>query len=269
MPRAARPAGEVRLGHRGLGDDQGVGIDRAQPPSSVERTTRDAVRQPRTQADRHRPGRPPARIARAEGPSAALWESPPPTTGAAVRIVTSWPCSARWSAVPRPRQSPRSSRTRTRWPSDGRAVEHVMDREDVARVDPGKPIHQRQRPLEPGPRRPRSGGDYDRVGARGGDLGRAGVDAEPHVHPERGQPTDVPVEQVQDLAARRLQPGEPELPAQGVVAFQERHRVARARPRCGPPPAQPARRPPPALAERLPPARIGRRPSRTRARPTG
>ena len=51
---------------------------------------------------------------RRSGTSAALWNSPPPTTDADVTIVTWWPASAMDRAVPRPRQSPRSSRTRTR-----------------------------------------------------------------------------------------------------------------------------------------------------------
>ena len=84
-------------------------------PVAIVRTSAIPPCHPRT----HAPvtDRPPARAKRARsGPSAALWNSPPATTDAAVRIVTSCPCSTRWSAVPSPRQSPTSSSTRTRGP---------------------------------------------------------------------------------------------------------------------------------------------------------
>ena len=180
------------------------------------------------------------------------------------------PLSARWTAVPRPRQSLTSSRTRTRRPRDGRAVEHVVDREHVRPVHAGEPVDQRQRPLEPGPRRSRPGRD-DRPRRRTRSPTPVGgrLHAEPDLHAERLEPPSEPGEQVRDLAARRLEPGQPELAAERRPALRRASRGGRAPPRPEPPPARPARhrRPGPAAARR--PARTGRRPTPTRAPPTG
>ena len=84
-------------------------------PVSVERTAAPPSRHPRTHDEVI--DLPPAAANRARsGPSAALWVRPPATSGAEVTIVTSWPLSARWTAVPMPRQSLTSSRTTTRSP---------------------------------------------------------------------------------------------------------------------------------------------------------
>ena len=102
--------------------------------------------------------RPPATAKRLRsGPSAALWKSPPPTTGAEVMIVTSCPLSARCSGGPETAPVVEIVEDEDAATRDGRAVEHVVDREHVGLVHAGESIDQRQRPLEPGPGRSRPG----------------------------------------------------------------------------------------------------------------
>ncbi len=101
------------------------------------------------------------------------------------------------------------------------AVQDVVERDDVRGVHPGEPIDERQGPLEAGPGGHGPGGHDDLVGGRGDDRVGVQLDPEPDLHAERGQAPLEPVEQVDDLATRRLEPGETELPTEAVAAFDQ------------------------------------------------
>ena len=136
--------------------------------------------------------------------------------------MTSCPLSARCKAVPRPRQSLQSSRTRTRWPGIGRAVEHGLDR-DTRPARP-RPAAGRRAATLAGtrPRRPRTGRDDHLVGAGGRDLGRGRLHPEAHVDAERLELRPYQPIEVGDLAARRLESREPELPAEARARLEQR-----------------------------------------------
>ena len=130
--------------------------------------------------------RPPASAYRLRsGPSAALWKRPPATTGAAVTIghvVAILGEVERGPETPPVAEVVEKDDAPTRL---GRAVQHVVDREDVRAVHPGEPIDQRERALEPGPCRPGSGRDDDLVRGCGGHHVRVRLHAEPDLDPER------------------------------------------------------------------------------------
>ena len=83
----------------------------------------------------------------------------------------------------------------------GRAVQHVVDREDIGAIHAGEPIDHRERTLETGACRPGPGRDDDLVGGCGGHLVRARLHAEPDLDAERIEPSPEPGDQVGDLVA--------------------------------------------------------------------
>ena len=109
---------------------------------------------------------------------------------------------------------------------DGRAGQHVLDRQHVRAVHPGEPVDGRQRALEARARRPRPGRHDDLVRTRGRHLVRADLVPQADVHAERRQLSLVPGEQVEDLAAARLPAGQPELAAELVAPLGQGHPVA-------------------------------------------
>ena len=182
-------------------------------PVSVDTTAATPSCQPRTTDDDI--DRPPAAANRLRsGPSAALWKSPPPTTGAEVMIVTSCPLSARWAAVPRPRQSFRSSRTRTRRPGTAVPSSTSWIENTFAPSTPGSRSTIGSARWNPVAGRSRPGRHDHLVGGLDRDPVGGRLHVEPDLHAERLEAPTEPPEQVRDLAARRLEPGQAELPAQ-------------------------------------------------------
>ena len=104
-----------------------------------------------------------------------------------------------------------------------------MDREHVRAVHPGEPVDERQRPLEPGP----AGLEPVATMTSSADsiVTQSAVASTPSrtSTPSAVEPPPEPGEQVRDLAARRLQTGQPELPAERRPALQERDPVAALR----------------------------------------
>ena len=108
---------------------------------------------------------------------------------AAVTIVTSWPRLGEVDGGPETAPVVEVVEDEDAATRDGRAVEHVVDREHVRAVHAGEPVDQRQRPLEPRPRRPRPGRHDDLVGGDSSATQSAvASDAEPDVHAERLEP---------------------------------------------------------------------------------
>ena len=113
--------------------------------------------------------------------------------------------------MPIPRQSPRSSSRRTRPLGRGPAVEHVLDRGDVARVDTGEAIAHRRRALEAGPGGQSTGRDDHDVGSRSRDPRVVDECVQPQIDVELSELPCVPVDVVEHLLTARLHTGQPVL----------------------------------------------------------
>ncbi len=106
------------------------------------------------------------------------------------------------------------------------AAHHVLDRPDVGGVDAGQPLEVRQGPLEAGPGGQRAGRQHDRFRVVAGDIVGLDQRVEPDLDREPRELALVPLDEIEDLGAARLQTRKAKAAAEHRCRLGKRNAVA-------------------------------------------